>query len=477
MTKSSVNYSNASGHQISSIITTSTINVHHHSSPSFIHCSFSHISKSRVIPVSIELEICQSIPALSLRSNLSQEPVNQTYAITMAHRKNHRGGKNKKTKGSHSSDGGESSNRDRASTISMQNTTTQDTSSHENTSWWRRTFNCWSSMILPRALAIWQFLSNQDTTRRDICNTLKLWRHNLSSDNRSSLPNDTLPGDDPSLPDDNFCSLDDIQPWALIIGALEPWGAGIADELCSAGFDVVLQGKQIGKLYALSNEIRDRWPGRRTRILGYCDCDIGCDETFIKRCTHRLEDIHLRVVVNKLGYAGTSEPAKKSENGDDEEGDDETVLGASATDEDEPEDSTPTRRTLSEVMDRNIRSMTDLTRLVRPLLTKHGRPSLIINAGPCGVKFFELLFIAMYSSGVPSCLNIYEVVENYAFEVVHMEHAVDTPPGPHNSNGAPAARHVECERQSSCPPLLDTSRVGETLPQRTRRGKFPLHLM
>ena len=147
------------------------------------------------------------------------------------------------------------------------------------------------------------------------------------------------------------------KPWALLSGASDGVGLGLAEELCSRGFHVVIHGRPGAKLDKVKSDLEKEF-NADVRLLAL---DASASSTWIKfdQTVQRvLDGINLTVLINNLGGSGGVTPE-----------------WASITDRTTQDD---------EIMiDVNLRFMTHLTRVVLPILVKNS-PSLIMNVSSAG---------------------------------------------------------------------------------------------
>ena len=161
------------------------------------------------------------------------------------------------------------------------------------------------------------------------------------------------------------------KPWALITGASDGVGKGLAEEFCSRGFHVVIHGRPGVKLEKLKSALEKEFDAE-VRLLAL---DASASSSWVKfdQIVHRvLDGINLTVLVNNLGGPGgvTSDLAPITD------------------------------RTLQEddiMIDVNLRFMTHLTRLVLPILVKNS-PGLIMNVSSAG-EFLPTPWTVVYSGG------------------------------------------------------------------------------
>lgn len=161
------------------------------------------------------------------------------------------------------------------------------------------------------------------------------------------------------------------KPWALITGASDGVGKGLAEEFCSRGFHVVIHGRPGAKLEKVKSDLEKEF-NADVRLLAL---DVSAKSTWTKfdqTIQSALDGINLTVLVNNLGGPGGVTPE-----------------WASITD-----------RTLQDdeiMIDVNLRFMTHLTRVVLPILVKNS-PGLIMNVSSAG-EFMPMPWTCVYAGG------------------------------------------------------------------------------
>lgn len=111
-------------------------------------------------------------------------------------------------------------------------------------------------------------------------------------------------------------SRDSKQPWALVTGATDGIGKGFAQELAQHGFNVVIHGRNAGKLAAVEKELRAVHPGCDFRTLRVDASLVGCANCLRQKesglpssavdfdaIVQSLADLHLTVLVSNAGGA------------------------------------------------------------------------------------------------------------------------------------------------------------------------------
>jgi 17beta-estradiol 17-dehydrogenase / very-long-chain 3-oxoacyl-CoA reductase len=141
--------------------------------------------------------------------------------------------------------------------------------------------------------------------------------------------------------------------WALVTGSSDGIGKGIAHELCSHGFNVVLHGRNAEKLSRVQASLLAEYPKVQVRKV---IADAGSfTASAIDDIVANLQDIHLTVLVNNVG-------------------------GTAALDVDFKTLEEHTAKEVDAVININLRFTTQLTRALLPTLQRN-EPSLIMNIG------------------------------------------------------------------------------------------------
>ncbi|KAK2871727.1 hypothetical protein FQN49_002883 [Arthroderma sp. PD_2] len=159
--------------------------------------------------------------------------------------------------------------------------------------------------------------------------------------------------------------------YAFITRATDGVGRSMAYELAKSGFNLVLHGRNSEKLHAISEDLHDRYPAMKTRNF-VCDASKDLLEPSVLLGLHKiLQDIHLTILVNNVGGMGCLPPVNLFK-----------AYGSY------------TGEQIDIVLNVNIRFMTQLTRILLPLLDHtvpatgsqkaKRQPSLILNMGSVG---------------------------------------------------------------------------------------------
>lgn len=140
--------------------------------------------------------------------------------------------------------------------------------------------------------------------------------------------------------------------WALITGSTAGIGFGFAQELCNAGFNIIIHGKDKTELLTAQAQLSEEFPLRKIRTLLY-DAS-GSTAALASAVHHILQDIRLKVLINNVGGQGgqTRRTYQK--------------LQELSTEE------------VERVIKVNTHFATQITRILLPTLAKN-QPSLVMN--------------------------------------------------------------------------------------------------
>ncbi|KAK1984522.1 short chain dehydrogenase [Colletotrichum cereale] len=101
---------------------------------------------------------------------------------------------------------------------------------------------------------------------------------------------------------DRYLQAVDGKPaWALVTGASDGIGKGLADELARRGFDVVLHGRSDAKLEGVRRDLALRHPEREFRVAVGDAVALGAGGRSWDAMLAPLEGLNLRVLVNNVG--------------------------------------------------------------------------------------------------------------------------------------------------------------------------------
>ncbi|CEO59480.1 hypothetical protein PMG11_04155 [Penicillium brasilianum] len=159
--------------------------------------------------------------------------------------------------------------------------------------------------------------------------------------------------------------------WALVTGATDGIGFGFCEELCSRGFNVILHGRNPEKLAKRAQELTAAFPDRKidTIVLDVVGVDKAVDNV-----AQHVRDItgnngRLGVLINNVG--GELRPSVTLD--------------------------TLTFSEVNETIDKNARFMTQITRVLLPLLSEGpGRTGLVMNVS--SLSQWGLPYISVYSA-------------------------------------------------------------------------------
>ncbi|PMD38645.1 NAD(P)-binding protein [Hyaloscypha variabilis F] len=155
-------------------------------------------------------------------------------------------------------------------------------------------------------------------------------------------------------------------PWALVTGASDGIGLGFVQELSSHGFNIILHGRNQSKLQTTITTLKSQYPSREYRTFIH-DAEQELTAEILSNLLTSLQDIHLTILINNVGGAGSVTPAWQ------------TFLARSPQDVDK-------------YINLNLRFPTQLTRALLPQLTEN-QPSFILN-----LSSFAALYPAPYIS-------------------------------------------------------------------------------
>ena len=167
--------------------------------------------------------------------------------------------------------------------------------------------------------------------------------------------------------------------WALVTGASDGVGLGFAKELARNGFNVLLHGRNAGKLEKVKESLSLAFPDRDFQII-VADAALasGSPEGLIAKMVEPIQSLNLTVLVNNVG--GTQMVKEKGK-----------LFSLYTTSE------------IDGTIDLNARFATHLTSILLPLIIQNS-PSLIVNIS--SVCHMGLAFSAVYS-GTKAYLNAF----------------------------------------------------------------------
>jgi 17beta-estradiol 17-dehydrogenase / very-long-chain 3-oxoacyl-CoA reductase len=157
--------------------------------------------------------------------------------------------------------------------------------------------------------------------------------------------------------------------WALVTGASDGIGQAFAGELCRRGFNVVLHGRNPGKLERVGSEIKQKYPDCLIRIV-ISDANLSHPSSLEQDILAKVQDIRLSVLINNVGgTAGVQSPTE-----------------VFSTIENH------TVEAVDGIININARFTSQITRLLLPLLLKRPR-SLILSlssAAEAGMPYLSV---------------------------------------------------------------------------------------
>ena len=163
--------------------------------------------------------------------------------------------------------------------------------------------------------------------------------------------------------------LRDNDSWALVTGSTSGIGIGFAHELCHRGFNIVLHGRNLEKLDRIKDELSQKYPARSFRIVVADALDVASS---VDKIVATVQGINLTVLLNNIGgVVGIISPEFK------------TLV-------------THTTQEVDDLITRNDRFMTHLTRALIPVLECF-QPSLILNVGSLG-SALGFPYLSVYSA-------------------------------------------------------------------------------
>ncbi|CCF40246.1 estradiol 17-beta-dehydrogenase 12-A [Colletotrichum higginsianum] len=143
--------------------------------------------------------------------------------------------------------------------------------------------------------------------------------------------------------------------WALVTGASDGIGKGLADELARRGFNVVIHGRNDVKLEGVRHDLAARHPGREFRIMVGDAVALGAGAPLWDVMLAPLENLNLRVLVNNVGGVPMVPVMRRL---------DESTVGE-----------------IADNVHMNALFPTLLSSILLPRLTGPAEPALIVNVG------------------------------------------------------------------------------------------------
>ena len=139
-------------------------------------------------------------------------------------------------------------------------------------------------------------------------------------------------------------------PWALVTGASDGIGFGIAQELATNGFNVILQGRNPGKLEKTKIQLEGEFKSVQFRIAVLNASSATSQQ--IEDLVVSLDSLNLTILVNNVGGGATVQALEKN-----------------------------TAEELDFLINVNARFPAQLTKALLPKLTRPDGPTLIMNIG------------------------------------------------------------------------------------------------
>ncbi|KAJ0160129.1 Very-long-chain 3-oxooacyl-coA reductase [Colletotrichum tanaceti] len=143
--------------------------------------------------------------------------------------------------------------------------------------------------------------------------------------------------------------------WALVTGASDGIGKGLASELARRGFNVVIHGRNDVKLEGVRHDLAARHPGREFRIMVGDAVALGTGAAPWDVMLAPLETLNLSVLVNNVGGVPMVPILRRL---------DESTVGE-----------------IADNVHMNALFPTLLSSILLPRLTGPGKPALVLNVG------------------------------------------------------------------------------------------------
>ncbi|KAI1916874.1 hypothetical protein LOZ12_003159 [Ophidiomyces ophidiicola] len=162
----------------------------------------------------------------------------------------------------------------------------------------------------------------------------------------------------------------DKDTYALVTGATDGIGLGFARELCRQGFGVILHGRNSQKLQHVQDTLKNEFPDAKIRQF-VCDAAVLAPPKVFDDFARELDNLNLTVLINNVGGQGGGEggPYQSYDH--------------------------YTNDDIDRVINVNARFMTQLTRVLLPILDRCG-PSLILNMSSFAAG--GIPYVAVYSA-------------------------------------------------------------------------------
>lgn len=149
---------------------------------------------------------------------------------------------------------------------------------------------------------------------------------------------------------------DGTSAWALITGSSDGLGLGFATELLANGFNVILHGRNPTKLERVRSTLLSQYPSQQIELLVLDAQNDVEDPAKLSAVTKRFHNYHITMLINNVGGPGSASPMC-SPHAARTPGHDRIALNI------------------------NVCFALEMTRVVLPLLTHHGRPACVLNVG------------------------------------------------------------------------------------------------
>lgn len=94
--------------------------------------------------------------------------------------------------------------------------------------------------------------------------------------------------------------------WALVTGASDGIGKGFAGELCRRGFNVIIHGRNQGKLQGVADDLKKQYPEASIQLAVLDAYPIS--EKTLDKMIAGFKDLHITGLVNNVGGSGPISP-------------------------------------------------------------------------------------------------------------------------------------------------------------------------
>jgi 17beta-estradiol 17-dehydrogenase / very-long-chain 3-oxoacyl-CoA reductase len=161
--------------------------------------------------------------------------------------------------------------------------------------------------------------------------------------------------------------------WALVTGASDGIGKGLARELCRNGFNVILHGRNEKKLLGLKADFNKEFPNVEVKVLVVDAGSANWDEKLDATILAAVKGLNLTMLINNVGGGGGIEPAWAP------------VTQRSAHD-------------LDIWIDLNLRFMTQITRVLLPVLTRDKTQRTVVVNVSSAAELVAAPYLVTYSA-------------------------------------------------------------------------------